>query len=246
MKRRSRPLARVLALFALAMYLSGCAHAPPPLDVTVETFGSMHATIMAGERDAEIDLEIFSDFDHLYALGPMTGLRGEITVIDGRPSLAHVGPSGAIEVEGSFRTGAPFLVWASVPDWQDQALPASVQSVADLDRYLSRRAAERGLGDAVPFTITGHVDNVRFHVLNAAPDAPPAAGPEAHSAIQAHFESGPAEVTFVGFYSTTHQGIFFHRGALTHIHFQNRDNSQSGHVEDIAFGARPIVLRLPR
>lgn len=205
----------------------------------------MHATIMAGERDAKIDLATLSERKNLYALGPMTGLAGEITVIDSRPSLARVGPSGAPQIEQSFEGGAPFLVWSSVRNWRDHALPASVQSVADLEGHLSKLAAEKGWPAAFPFTIAGRFDTIHFHILNAKPDAPFPAGQAAHREIQARFESGPSQATLIGFFSTAHEGVFIHRGALTHIHFQDRDSALSGHVDELALGAGPFVLKTP-
>ena len=211
----------------------------------LQTVGAMHTTVMGGERDAKIELATLADKPQLNAVGPMTGLSGEITIINGRPSLATVGADGTVKTTTSFETGAPFLVWAEVANWQEETLPASVRSVADLEAYLTKRGGEKGLTEAFPFTLTGRAENVGFHVLNADPEASYPAGMDAHKQIQVHFDSGPAEVRLVGFYSTTHQGVFIHRGSFTHIHFQTADNALSGHVESVDFGSGTLVLALP-
>ncbi len=211
----------------------------------MNTIGSMLATIMGGEREAKIELATLADTKHLYAVGPLAGLVGEITIINSRPSLARVGANGAVSIDQAFSAGAPFLVWTNVERWKEEELPESVQSLTDLETHLSRILADRKLPDAFPFTISGRVRSIGYHVLNADPRSPLPSGPQAHSAIQARFETGPSDVTLVGFYSTIHQGVFIHRGAVTHIHFQDRDNAQSGHVDDLEFGAGPFILKTP-
>jgi len=182
----------------------------------------------------------------LYAVGPIAGLSGEITIIDSIPTLASVGPDGAVQVRTSFDTSAPFLVWAEVSSWHEEGLPRDMRSIVDLEAFLSRRTAEEGLGEAFPFLLRGEAANVDFHVLDADPEAGHTAGMAAHKEIQAHFETGRSAVRLLGFYSTTHQGLFVHRGALTHIHFVSLDGRQSGHVEDVDFGEASFVLSLPR
>lgn len=234
-------------LAALSGVLAACEHTGKDAGgFTLETVGSMHATMMGGERDAKIDLASLADKKDLYAVGPIVGLSGEITIIDGIPALASVGPEGTVQVRTSFDTGAPFLVWTQVGSWQEEDLPRDVRSIAELETFLSRRAAEEGLGEAFPFLLSGDATNIGYHILNADPETAQTAGMEAHKKFQAHFEIGPSDVTLVGFYSTTHQGVFVHRGALTHIHFVSADGAQSGHVETVDFGAGAFVLSLPQ
>lgn len=236
----------VLLLTSLSGGLAACQHTGNAAGhFTLESVGSMHATVMDGERDAKIELASLADKQGLYAVGPIAGLSGEITIIDSIPTLASVDPDGAVQVRTSFDTGAPFLVWAEVSSWREEDLPRDVRSIADLEAFLSGRAAEEGLGEAFPFLLRGEAANVGFHVLNADPETPHAAGMQAHKEIQAHFDTGRSGVTLVGFYSTTHQGVFVHRGALTHIHFISADGLQSGHVESVDFGEGRFVLSLP-
>lgn len=190
---------------------------------------------MDGERDAKIGRASLAGKQGLYVVGPIARLSGETNIIDSIPTRASVGPDGAVQVRRSFDTGAPFLVWAEVSSWRDEDLPRDVRSIAGLEALLSRRAAEEGLGEAFPFLLEGEAANVDFHVLNADPERLHATGMQAHKEIQVHFETGRSGVTPVGFYSTTQQGVFVHRGALTHVHFISADTRQSGHVEDVDF-----------
>ena len=56
-------------------------------------------------------------FEHLYALGPLEGLRGEISVFDGVPLIARV-REGTVTVAAEDGAGACFLVYADVPSWR--------------------------------------------------------------------------------------------------------------------------------
>jgi hypothetical protein len=84
--------------------------------------GAQRETIMNGKLAAELDLKTLAKRPHLYCVGPIEQLRGEITIVDSRPALARVGPYGAVEVTQSFDVGAPFLVWAEVPRWVERPI----------------------------------------------------------------------------------------------------------------------------
>lgn len=205
----------------------------------------MHVTIMEGDRAAKKKLTDFQDAENIYAVGPIEDLRGEVTIVKSRPMLATVTPEGVLEIEESFGAGASFLVWSEVEAWKEETLPANVRTLDALEAYLTQRASDKGLQDAFPFLVTGMAENIRFHVLNAKPEATVEPGMASHKQTQAHFEAGPAPVTLVGFYSTVHQGVFVHKGALSHIHFISDDESQSGHVETFKFADGEVVLSLP-
>src|SRR5215510_11884681 len=74
--------------------------------------GAQRETVMNGKLESVIDVRTLASRPHLYAIGPIEDLRGEVTIIDGRPALARVAQDGRVQVRESFETGAPFLVWA--------------------------------------------------------------------------------------------------------------------------------------
>jgi hypothetical protein len=51
--------------------------------------------------------------------------------------------------------------------------------------------------------------------------------------------------TLIGFYSTSHEGIFTHRGQTTHVHAVLADPLVTGHV-DAAVIPRGAIVKLPR
>lgn len=203
--------------------------------------GAQRDTINNGKLGATIDLRTLAATPHLYAIGPIEQLRGEVTVIDSRPALSRVGANGAVEVTANFETGAPFLVWAEVPAWRTVPIPPEVRTFKDLEAFVPRvagAAAER----ALPFLVDGRNDMIDFHILNRIGDPPHNA--ERHKQIQVPFELKQTEAVVVGFYSQSHRGIFTTMDSAIHLHFQTRANDSSGHIQSVEVGAG-AVLRLP-
>src|SRR4029077_17414440 len=80
--------------------------------------GGQRETIMNGKLAAALDLRSLASRQHLYGIGPIEQLRGEVTIADSRPALARVASDGVLKVTQSFETGVPFFVWAEVPRWR--------------------------------------------------------------------------------------------------------------------------------
>jgi acetolactate decarboxylase len=182
--------------------------------------GAQRETIMNGKLAAALDLKTLAGRAHLYGLGPLEQLRGEVTIADSRPALARVAPNGTVRVTRSFAAGAPFFVWAEVPRWIERPIPSEVRSFEDLERFVPRAAEAAGL-DAekpLPFLVLGRQDLIEFHILNRIGDPPH--NMEEHKKIQIKFERAKAEATIVGFHSTRHRGIFTPGDSNIHIHFQ--------------------------
>jgi len=225
---------------------SSQAPTAPPAKFSVETIGAQRETIMEGKRDGKIVLSALPEGPGLIALGPIAGLTGEITIVDGNVSLARVGSDGLLQTSSERDAAAPFLVWADVSGgWAQSDLPTSVQTIADLEQFVVEQARKAGINGAFPFKVEGAPAKVSIHVLKADPSMPHPAGMDAHKEIQAHFEIAETPVTFAGFYSEEHEGVFTHMGAVSHIHTVTFDRSLSGHVESIEFGGGPFKVFLP-
>ena len=170
--------------------------------------GAQRETVMNGRVAAAIDLSKLAATPFVYGLGPIAELRGEVTIVNGRPSLSRVGPDGKIRVTESFQAGAPFLVWAEVPRWREIPLPAEIRSFADLEGFAPRAAEQAGLDpkQPFPFLVRGRMDLIDFHILNRIGNEPHDA--EKHKRIQVPFEITQAESIIVGFHAPSHRGIY--------------------------------------
>jgi len=205
--------------------------------------GSQRQTVMTADRSVHLDLRTLEGRPYLYGIGPIQGLTGEVTIADSRPSLARVGGDRLVHVTESYEAGVPFFVWAEVSAWQTQAMPDELRTYAELERFVGEAGAKAGLTQAFPFVMTGRPELVDFHIVNATADTQP--GVDAHKKIQIPFELHRQDVTFVGFWSSQHQGIFTPMGTNIHAHFQTPDNKVSGHVQGLEL-ARGLTLSLPK
>jgi acetolactate decarboxylase len=207
--------------------------------------GAQRETIVNGKVASAIDLRTLASKPHMYAIGPIEELRGEVTIIGGRPALARVAQDGTVHVRQSFEAGAPFLVWAEVPAWYTIAIPPEVRSIRDFEAFVPRAAATAGLDprQPLPFLVRGHFDLIDFHVLNRIGNNPHNA--EIHKQIQVAFELTQSDAVIVGFYSTSHRGIFIPMDSTIHMHFQTPDNRSSGHIQALEIG-RDAMLSVPR
>jgi len=206
--------------------------------------GGQRETIINGKLAAALDLKALADRRHLYGIGPIEQLRGEVTIADSRPALARVASDGTVKVTQSFEAGVPFCVWAEVSLWRQGSIPAEVRSFEDLERFVPEAAAAAGL-DAdkpLPFLVGGREELIEFHIVNRIGNEPH--NMETHKKIQATFELEKAEATIVGFHSTKHRGIFTPGDSNIHIHFQTPDNAKSGHIQKLQLGDGAI-LSLP-
>jgi acetolactate decarboxylase len=205
--------------------------------------GSQREAMMMGKRASLLDLRTLKGRPHLYGIGPLEWLSGEITIADGRSWLTRVNPDRSLQVTESYEAGTPFFVWAEVPAWDSLPIPAGVGGLPQLEAFIAEAGRRNGLTQAFPFLITGSAETVEFHVGNATPDTP--AGMEAalHTAVSFTLRRQPA--TYVGFWSSQHRGIFTHADQDTHVHLLTPDNKISGHVDALVAGAG-MQLRLPK
>jgi len=206
--------------------------------------GAQRDTVMNGKVAALLDLRPLAKTSHLYGIGPIEQLRGEVTIANSRPALARVGPDGKVHVEDGFEAGVPFFVWAEVPAWQIVTLPPHIQSHGDLEKFIPDAAALAGLDiqKPLPFLLRGNTNFIEFHVLNRRGDQPHDA--KMHKKIQTVFELDGAKAVMVGFYSPNLRGVFTPMESTIHIHFQTSDNSVSGHVQKLSINEN-VTLAFP-
>ncbi len=200
--------------------------------------------VLTGDLRPRVRLHSLMGLSHLYALGPLAGLRGEISILDGVPAVACV-RDGADVTEPRVDVDAAFLVYAQIAAWDERPIPDAVHGAAELDAVLSRAARTRGIDLARPvaFLIRSEGASARFHVLDRRGDAPH--GPCEHERVKVRFRVSETPIEVLGFRSDRHAGVFIPAGETVHMHLRTLDGRRSGHLEDVDLppGSR---LALPR
>jgi acetolactate decarboxylase len=191
--------------------------------------------VLAGDIRGRVELEPLTDLQDLYGLGPLEGVKGEITILDSTTYIARVTGDNRVSVETGFHQRACFLVYSQIPRWRKVDLPDHVRDEQSLEQELPRLATEYGLDPShpFPFLLRGQPDCVVFHVLNKTDDL--LHSPEQHEKAKVKFVLEKTEVEIIGFHSHKHRGIFTPGHSSIHIHLKSKDGSVSGHVDTLSF-----------
>ncbi|OYQ46924.1 alpha-acetolactate decarboxylase [Flavobacterium cyanobacteriorum] len=202
----------------------------------------MKNVMWGGRLEGTIDLDTIADREHLYGLGPVEGLRGEVIVVDGKAYKSAVVSATAMTIEETFRIKAPFFVHAWVRQWKEYRLPATVKTMRSLEAYLDSLAAN--VDKPFVFRMAGIVNEASVHVVNLPEGATVSSPAEAHRGQVSYAASRkPAEI--IGFFSRNHQSVFTHHDTYMHLHLITADKTLMGHLDSISFSPDTMKLFLP-
>jgi acetolactate decarboxylase len=229
------------AVFAAALAAGPRKSDGPAYRVKAE--GEMRTVMLKGDLAARADTAALRGMKGLYALGPVEGLKGEVTVFDGKPSIATV-RDGKPSV-GEDWPKACFLVSAQVVRWGKTDLPKGVESLEHLQAFVEKSARAAGLDveKPFPFLVTGTPKKVKYHIVWKTDGLPHTK--ELHAKAKVPFEVEGREVQMLGFHSDKHHGVFTHHDTNIHVHFRTADGKDSGHVDATELAAG-MSLHLPK
>lgn len=172
------------------------------------------------------------------AVGVLSALRGEVTVIDGR-EVVSLGPC---EGCGPVPDTAALLVATRVTRWRSEPVPHDVPE-RDLRGFIAERARANNvdLGAAFPFRFHGMLRDVLMHV-NGGPDPRfNGHGSIAPIAISDLYREERIEGDVVGFHASANSvGIISHAGDPLHCHWVSPARDATAHLDEfgIAGGGR--------
>jgi alpha-acetolactate decarboxylase len=231
--------------YAVLVTLCSCAGssrptapAAPQPDVT--TWGSMRALMHEGRTEGRVAIAPLLAAPHVYAVGALAGMRGEVTILDGKPWLAYGDRDAGQPTTDPGIEAATLLVASQVGDWTRVTLTEDI-AFADLDRRIERLAAQAGVDVEKPFAflVEGQLSEVHWHVLKG----PPAPGTGRHTENAVVGEADRIDGTLVAFFSKHHQGVFTHMGENVHAHLVTA--SLAAHADQVSIRASS-VLAFPR
>ncbi len=210
----------------------------------VEYMGALKNMMHKGDITAKADLKDLENSVHLYALGALENLKGEVQIFDSEPFNTMVIDS-SLSFDNSFDKKATLLVFASVNQWKSINIPHNVVTYEQLAHYISQSAQENQIqiNEPFPFLIEGTTMSFDWHVINWED------GDTEHSHDK-HINSGlngtieNTQVEMLGFYSNSHHAIFTHHTTNMHIHVKTADNKIAGHVDNLTLG-QGMILKLP-
>lgn len=222
----------------------------------IEYTGAQKDIFTKGKAERVISLESLAGRPGLYGIGPVEGLDGEITVLDGKPYVSKVRHSGRV-VEQTHNHGAFFLVWTEQAQWQNITIPEDVKNYIDLQNFVKTQAADAGIDTTKPFSfrLSGVPTEIKWHI-NVDRTEGKAITNELFVKSKESYVTNNEPVDIIGFYSEHHPGVFIANYApaikrdsglknAIHIHFVSRTDKMTGHIDNITLGSG-MALHLPK
>ena len=222
----------------------------------VEYIGAQKDIFVSGKAASVISLEELASQKGLYAVGPVEGLDGEITIFDSKPYITKVRGSG-YTLDKTFGYNAFFLVWSEQTKWRDEAVPPEVKSYPDLQKFVRSRAKAAGIDvtKPFPFLLTGTPAEIKWHINVDRTGGKPITK-ELFAKSKEHFVVKNEPVDIVGFYAEHRAGTFLPKYTPAikegsgmeneiHIHLVSKTSGAAGHIDELTLGEK-MVLRLPK
>ncbi len=240
----------VMAMAAATMAAAGAIK-----EGLVEYVGAQKTIFKTGKAASVVSLEEFAGRKNLYAVGPVDGLDGEITIFDSKPHITQV-RGNDFTLDTTLKHGAFFLVWTAQSTWTDTPIPATVKGYVDLQNFVKEQAQKAGIDvtKPFPFLLSGTPAEIRWHINVDRTDGKPITR-ELFVKSKQPYVTKNEPVDIIGFYSEHHAGVFLTQFApaikegsgmenAIHIHLVSRTSKAAGHIDDITMG-EGMVLRLP-
>ncbi len=193
---------------------------------------------------AKINLAELKKSEHVYALGPLSKLRGEIMILDSVPYESRIG-GGRVQIKTDWNETAAFLVWASVPKWRKIRVPASVLDYGLFDAWLETMTVgdDAPLRSQFPFLLKGKLNILKWHIVNRVDDGEPISAAK-HNEQRFYGKARDIEVEMLGFYSPAHKGLFIPDAHSSHIHVKSGEDLLA-HVDDFEPKDEELTLYVP-
>ena len=217
-------------LFVGLLTFTNCSRSAKPVSTEVTVVGAMRNVMMKGQLYGTLKLDTIPNKSHLYGLGPLEYLTGEVLIVDGHAYKSTVKNDSSMLVEESFDLKTPFFVYANVNDWSQQVLPDSVVSLKQLEQYLDQLSKNHRA--PIVFKMEGIVKSAKIHVVNLPVGSEVNAPQDAHVG-QRNFKIENEKVEIVGFFSRKHKAIFTHHNSFLHTHLITADKTKMGHLDEV-------------
>ena len=180
------------------------------------------------------------------AVGAVSGLRGEISMLEGRLIVSYGIDCGATCPAATSETAA-LLATASAHNWRAVPIGQDLDAKAT-ETFIREQAKADGLDEnkPFPFRINGAITNFVMHV-NAAPN-PRFKG---HGSFDEMAVTGLAKGprlagSVVGFYAPPPlQGVITHGGDYFHSHYVDEARTTTAHLDSFGIAAGSTLL-LPK
>lgn len=208
----------------------------------VKSYGNRQAMINNNDLNGKVRLDSVVGKEDFYALGPVAGLLGEITVYDSEVSVSSI-QDGKPAIVSSEGVEAIFLLVGHQKEWVGVRTDEELQGLDAVENYVRRLLEENNidLDTALVFRIEAQVPLLEYHIIYKKDSVPHTI--QEHRKAKQKFWLRDEKIKLVGFWvDESRVGKLTHPGKRTHLHFIHADNSVSGHIDDIVVPVNSMVF----
>ncbi len=164
---------------------------------SVYPVGAMRDAMWKGELWSKISFDSIKNKKGLYGLGPLTGLKGEILISDGKIFISQVLGDSNMKVLETDTGSAPFFVYTNIEEWEEYDLPSDVLDISSLEKYIDNVSQnhKRPFG----FRLSGSIEKAKIHIQNLPSGMKVSSPQEAHTG-QVTYEILDENVESSGFF----------------------------------------------
>jgi len=210
-----------------------------------KAYGEFRSMITQRNYLTAVTLKDVVDAHATDAVGAVSGLRGEISMIEGKLIVSYGIDCAAACPQPATET-ATLLATASAQHWRSIAIDQDLDAKA-LEAFIRTQAKAAGLDDKpFPFRINGAVTNFVMHV-NAAPNPRFKGHGSFDEMAVTGLAKGPRlEGSVVGFHAPPPlQGVITHMGEYIHAHYVDAQRTTTAHLDSFGVAAGSTLM-LPR
>lgn len=224
----------------LPCLLFSCNTAPNDLEV----HGALKAMFQQGQTGTTVTLDTLLPNPNLYAVGALTELSGEITIIGGQTYLSYPQSDGTARAEAWTQSdaGATLLVSGEVDEWVHIVTPHAIPW-EKFDYAITKLAAGAmlNLNGRWPFMLEGTFEDLEWHVIDGSRLKGGGTSHKDHLAASVQSKLDSTKAKLIGFYSPRDRAIFTHHDSTTHVHCVLEDPLATGHVDHVTIPKGTLV-----
>lgn len=229
-------------LIILIAFLASCSN---NTQNDVQIYGALSEIMHGGARNGVVALPDVMAKDHIYGLGSMENLDGEILIMDGNLLInrAKSGESPTHQTVATSETKALLLVSTSVPSWNKISVHSKT-NYNSIDAIIKKEAEKAGVNidKPFPFIIEGQLNQLAWHIISPQDKD---GSHDDHLAKSWKRVNSDIDGKILGFYSEKHQAIFTHHTRFTHLHIWFESEMLSGHIDDLTI-TDPWTISFPK
>lgn len=195
--------------------------------------GSRIDMLETGNLDGTISLENLPEETQI-AVGPVEGLQGEITILEGKPFISRL-EGGHQVVEDRKDVKAIFLGYGGAEQWKSIRVNEAITDLKQFKNVIGRVARDNGfdLDTAFPFYIEGLASDLKYHVIFKTDGKPH--NKALHKRAKIMFYGEDIAFRSAGIWvEDSLIGHYTHPGNNAHLHIVVDNGKGSGHLDGIA------------